>query len=284
MDIGVFSFNTSSTIRPDELARNLEARGFESVWFGEHSHIPVSRRSAYPAGGDLPEYYWHMMDPFVSLTAAALVTTQLKLATGVCLIVERDPIMTAKEVATLDLLSGGRVLFGIGAGWNAEEMENHGTDFKTRFKLMRERVKAMKTIWTEDEPSFHSEFVNFDPIWSYPKPVRKPHPPVILGSATVQSRQRVVDYCEGWAPLDMLVGDIPAAIADIRRRAEIAKRDPASIELSMFAWDPPSQARIDQFRAWGITRTILFAPVKPRDEVLRFLDAQLALVAHGKQT
>jgi probable F420-dependent oxidoreductase len=282
MDIGVFSFNTAYTIRPDELARNLEQRGYESVWFGEHSHIPVERRSPYPAGGELPEYYWHMLDPFVSLTAAALVTSRLKLATGVCLIIERDPIMTAKEVATLDLLSDGRVLFGIGAGWNAEEMANHGTDFKTRFKLMRERVKAMKTIWTEEQPSFHSQFVNFDPIWSYPKPVRKPHPPVILGSATEQSRQRVVDYCEGWAPLDMLVGDIPAAIADIHRRCEVAGRDPASIELSMFAWQPPSRARLDEFRAWGITRTILFAPVKPRDEVLRFLDEHAALVEHGR--
>ena len=284
MDIGVFSFNTSYTIRPDELARNLEQRGYESVWFGEHSHIPVERRSPYPAGGELPEYYWHMLDPFVSLAAAAQVTTRLKLATGVCLIIERDPIMTAKEVATLDFLSGGRVLFGIGAGWNAEEMANHGTDFKTRFKLMRERVKAMKTIWTEEQPSFHSQFVNFDPIWSYPKPARKPHPPVILGSATEQSRQRVVDYCEGWAPLDMLVGDIPAAIADIHRRCELAKRDPASIELSMFAWEPPSLARLDQFRAWGITRTVLFAPVKPRDEVLHFLDTQAALVAHGRHS
>jgi probable F420-dependent oxidoreductase len=282
MDIGVFSFNTPATIRPDALARTLEQRGFESVWFGEHSHIPVERRSPYPAGGELPEHYWHMLDPFVSLAAAAQVTTHLKLATGVCLIIERDPIMTAKEVATLDYLSGGRVLFGIGAGWNAEEMENHGTDFKTRFKLMRERVKAMKTIWTEEQPSFHSQFVNFDPIWSYPKPTRKPHPPVILGSATEQSRQRVVDYCEGWAPLDMLVGDIPAAITDIHRRCELAKRDPASIELSMFAWEPPSLARLDQFRSWGITRTILFAPVKPHDEVLRFLDGQQALVDHGR--
>lgn len=281
MDIGVFSFNTSYTIRPDTLARALEERGFESIWFGEHSHIPVARRTPYPAGGDLPKQYWHMMDPFVSLTAAALVTTRLKLATGVCLVIERDPIMTAKEVATLDFLSGGRVLFGIGAGWNAEEMANHGTEFKTRFKLMRERVQAMKIIWTEDEPQFHSQFVNFDPIWSYPKPARQPHPPVLLGSATVQSRQRVVDYCDGWAPLDFLVGDIAAAIADIRQRADAAKRDPTSIELSMFCWEIPDAAKLDRYASYGITRAILFAPVAPADEVLRFLDAQAALTRHA---
>jgi len=281
MDVGVFSFNTHYTIRPDVLARALEERGFESVWIGEHSHIPVSRRTPYPAGGELPKQYWHMMDPFVSLTAAALVTTKLKLATGVCLVVERDPIMTAKEVATLDLLSGGRVLFGIGAGWNAEEMENHGTEFKTRFKLMREQVRAMKTIWTEEEPRFHGEFVNFEPIWSYPKPARKPHPPVILGSATVQSRQRVVDYCEGWAPLDFLVGDVAAAVNDIKRRAETAKRDPRSIEFSMFCWEIPTAKRVDEFRSLGITRVVLFAPVADTAEVLRFLDAQAALVKHA---
>jgi probable F420-dependent oxidoreductase len=281
MDVGVFSFNTHYTIRPDVLARALEERGFESVWIGEHSHIPVSRRTPYPAGGELPKQYWHMMDPFVSLTAAALVTTTLKLATGVCLVVERDPIMTAKEVATLDLLSGGRVLFGIGAGWNAEEMANHGTEFKTRFKLMRERVRAMKAIWTEEEPRFHGEFVNFEPIWSYPKPARKPHPPVILGSATVQSRQRVVDYCEGWAPLDFLVGDVAAAVNDIKRRAEIAKRDPRSIEFSMFCWEIPDAKRVDEFHALGITRIVLFAPVAETSEVLRFLDAQAPLVKHA---
>jgi probable F420-dependent oxidoreductase len=280
MDVGVFSFNTEYTIRPDELARALEARGFESVWFGEHSHIPVCRRTPYPAGGDLPAHYWHMMDPFVSLTAAALVTEKLKLATGVCLVVERDPIMTAKEVATLDLLSGGRVLFGIGAGWNAEEMANHGTEFKTRFKLMRERVQAMKVMWTEEEPAFAGDFVRFEPLWSYPKPARKPHPPVILGSATVQSRQRVVDYCDGWAPIDLLVEDIPGAIADLGRRAEAAGRDPASIELSMFCWEVPTPARLDEYRRLGITRAILFAPVAGRDEVLRFLDAQAALLRH----
>ncbi len=282
MDIGVFSFNTAATIRPHTLARALEARGFESVWFGEHSHIPVDRRTPYPAGGDLPDQYRHMMDPFVSLTAAAMVTDKLKLATGVCLVVERDPIMTAKEVATLDLLSGGRVLLGIGGGWNAEEMANHGTDFKTRFRLMRERVEAMKVIWTEDEPSFTGKFVNFEPIWSYPKPARKPHPPIILGSATEQSRQRVVDYCDGWAPIDFLVGDIPAAIADIHRRADLAKRDPASIELSMFCWETPTPATLDQFSAWGITRAVLFAPVAGEAEVLRFLDAQVPLVQHGR--
>src|ERR1044071_5754440 len=167
-------FATDYAMRPDDLARELEARGFESFWVPEHTHIPASCRTPYPGGGDLPQAYWHTYDPFVALTAAASVTTKLKVATGICLIMERDPITTAKEIASLDMLSNGRFIFGIGAGWNAEEMENHGTNYKTRFSLLRERVLAMKEIWTKEEAEFHGRFVNFDPIWSYPKPAQKP--------------------------------------------------------------------------------------------------------------
>src|SRR5213078_2542682 len=162
MLIGAAIFATDYAIRPDELARELEQRGYESLWLPEHTHIPASRRSPYPGGGDLPKEYWHTHDPFLALTAAAMATTKLRVATGICLIIQRDPIITAKEVASLDALSGGRFIFGIGGGWNAEEMENHGTDYKTRFKRLGEQVRAMKEIWTKDEAEFHGEHVNFD--------------------------------------------------------------------------------------------------------------------------
>src|SRR5437660_12877741 len=163
MHIGICMFATDYAIRADELARAAEERGFESLFVPEHTHIPAGRRTPFPGGGQLPKEYSHTFDPFVSLMAAAAATTRLKIGTGICLIIERDPITTAKEVASLDLLSGGRVLFGIGGGWNAEEMENHGTDFKSRFRLLRERVLAMKEIWTKEEAAFHGAFVNFDP-------------------------------------------------------------------------------------------------------------------------
>src|SRR5690349_2855374 len=179
MHLGVTLFATDYAIRPDELARAAEERGYESLWFPEHTHIPASRRSPWPGGPTLPKEYWHTHDLFVALGMAAAVTTRLRLGSGICLLVERDPITTAKEVATLDFLSGGRFLFGIGGGWNAEEMEDHGTDFRTRWKLLRERVLAMKRIWTEDEPGFEGELVQFPPLWSWPKPVQKPHPPIL---------------------------------------------------------------------------------------------------------
>src|SRR2546429_4969741 len=181
MRLGVVSCPAEYAIRPDELARALEERGFESLWVPEHTHIPASRRSPWPGGADLPKDYWHAYDPFLALTAAAMATSRLRLGTGICLVIERDPIITAKEVASLDRLSGGRVLFGIGGGWNAEEMGDHGTAWKSRWRLLRERVLAMKEIWTKKEPQFHGDFVNFDKILADPKPVQKPHPPILIG-------------------------------------------------------------------------------------------------------
>ena len=181
MHIGVCIFATDYAIRIDELARETEARGFESLFVPEHTHIPVSRRTPFPGGGELPKEYSHTFDPFVSLMAAAAATTRLRIGTGICLIIERDTITLAKEVASLDLLSGGRFEFGIGGGWNAEEMEHHGTVYATRFKRLEEQVRALKEIWTKDEAEFHGRHVNFDKIWSWPKPAQKPHPPVLLG-------------------------------------------------------------------------------------------------------
>src|SRR5262245_15820494 len=181
---GVLMFPTAYAIPPNRLAAAAEARGFESLFFPEHTHIPASRRTPWPGGAELPREYSHTLDPFVGLAAAAAATRTLRLGTGICLLTERDPIVTAKEVATLDLISGGRFEFGIGAGWNVEEMANHGTAFDTRFRVMVDRAKAMQAIWTEDEAAYHGEFTSFEPIWSWPKPVQKPHPPILLGGET----------------------------------------------------------------------------------------------------
>jgi probable F420-dependent oxidoreductase len=277
MELGVVIFPTDYTIRPDDFARACEERGFESVWFPEHTHIPASRKTPYPAGGELPPEYWHAHDPFVALSAAAAVTTRIKVGTGICLLVERDPITTAKEVASLDFLSRGRFLFGIGGGWNIEEMENHGTDPKRRWKLLRERVLAMKQIWTQEAGEYHGEFVNFDPIWSYPKPVQKPHPPIILGSASRKSLDRVVEYCDGWVPIGFAVSDLPRTIAELHEKAKAKGRDPKSIELSLF-WAPGDIDMLRTYRDLGFKRGILAVPSGKPDEVLKMLDGYAPLV------
>ena len=260
MQLGIFSFNTEYGIRPDEFAVALEERGYESFWLPEHTHIPASRLSPYPGGGDLPRPYYHMADPFVSAMAAAAATRRLIVGTAICLVVEHDPIVLAKKVATLDWLSGGRFILGVGAGWNAEEMENHGTTFKRRFKVLEERVKAMKEIWTQEEASFSGEFVNFEKIISYPKPVTKPHPQILFGGATPRARQRVADYCDGWIPIDVLSDDMPGAMADLREKAEAAGRDPADISVSVFAFDGADGDAILRYRDMGIGRMVLVSP------------------------
>ncbi|MFI5395624.1 MAG: LLM class F420-dependent oxidoreductase [Candidatus Binatia bacterium] len=271
MHFGLTMFATDFAIAVDELAREAEARGFESLWLPEHTHIPASRRSPWPGGPELPKEYWHTHDLFVALAAAAAVTRRLKVCTGICLVVERDPITTAKEIASLDVLSNGRVLFGIGGGWNAEEMENHGTTFKTRWSLLRERVEAMKKIWTEDAPEYHGKFVNFDPIWSWPKPVQKPHPPIFLGGHTPAALRRVVEYCDGWMPIPARAGDLVAAIRDLRQRAEKAGRDPKSISIATYG-SPADAAVAQQYRKAGVDHFIFGLPPAPRDTVLPLLD------------
>jgi probable F420-dependent oxidoreductase len=277
MHYGVFIFPTDYSIRIDELARAAEERGFESLFVTEHTHIPTSRRSPFAGGGPLPKEYSHTLDPFIGLTAAASVTKRLKVGTGICLVVEHDPITLAKTIASLDLLSNGRFLFGIGAGWNAEEMENHGTVFKTRFRLLRERVQAMKTIWTDDAPEFHGEFVNFDAIWSYPKPVQKPHPPILLGGESGHTLQRVVDFCDGWFPRGRNAEVILPGLADLRARAARAGRDPGTISVSVFAAKPERET-LDGYAAAGITRSIFRLPSEGRDTVLPLLDQYAKLI------
>src|SRR5207237_1144188 len=229
MHFGGAMFFTDYSMSAPELAQALEARGFESVWAPEHSHIPLSRKSPFPGGGDVPKRYYDVMDPFVTLTAAAMATKKLKVATGICLVVQRDPIQTAKLVASIDQISGGRFLFGIGAGWNAEEMEDHGTAFKTRFKLMHERVDAMRAIWTQSKAEYHGEFVNFDPMMTWPKPVQKPHPPIMVGGAFPYGARRALSYGNGWMPHRSRTqhADLQALLPKFREMATEAGRAPA---------------------------------------------------------
>src|SRR5262245_42102956 len=264
MHYGVLMFATDYAIRIDDLARAAEERGFESLWLPEHTHIPVSRRSPWPGGPVLPKEYWHTHDLFVALSVAAAVTTRLKLGTGICLLVERDPITTAKEVASLDVLSGGRVLFGIGGGWNAEEMADHGTDFATRWQVLRERVLAMKRIWTEDEAAFDGEFVHFAPLWSWPKPLQRPHPPVLLGGHGRRTLARVADYCEGWMPIAARAGDLAAGIAQLRRLAAEKGRDPASLTVSVYG-APMDAETLRGYAAAGVSRAIFALPSAEAD-------------------
>jgi probable F420-dependent oxidoreductase len=278
MDFGVVMFPTDYAIPPDQLARALEERGFESVWFPEHTHIPVSRRSPWPGGPNLPREYWSGYDPFVALTAAAMATSRIRLGTGICLVIERDPIITAKEVATVDRLSGGRLLFGIGGGWNAEEMEHHGTPFKQRWRVLRERVLAMKAIWTREEAEFHGEHVRFDKIWSHPKPVQKPHPPIIMGGDGPTTFDRVVELADGWMPISRPGRPAPAEkIPELRRRLEKAGRDPRSVSVTIF-FAKPDRAAVDALRAAGVDRAIFGVPSEGRDAVLPRLDAYAPLL------
>ena len=280
MDYGAMMFSTDYSIRPDDLARLLEDRGFESMWVPEHSHIPADRRSPWPGGGDLPQDYWHTYDPFVALTAAAAVTTDLKLGTGVCLVIERDPIMMAKQVASLDRLSGGRFIFGIGGGWNREEMRNHGTKFRSRWRLLRERILAMKEIWTKEEPEYHGEFVNFDKMWAYPKPVQRPHPPILMGGDGATTFDRVVEFCDGWMPISGRPTQGPSLqekIVLLRRQAEDAGRDPASINITTFGARPEPDA-IARLEAAGVDRVIFGLPSAERDTVVPIIDECAKLI------
>jgi probable F420-dependent oxidoreductase len=281
MKLGVAMFATDYAIRPDELARACEERGFESVWFPEHTHIPASRRSPWPLGGDLPKDYWHTHDLFVSLMAAAAATKTIKVGSGICLVIEHDPIKLAKEVASVDQLSNGRLLFGIGGGWNAEEMENHGTPFARRWKVLREKVEAMKAIWTEENAEYHGEFVNFDPIWCYPKPVQKPHPPILLGVHTGSGLNRVVNYCDGWIPVGAAVQDLRVSLQDLHARAEKAGRRPRDLSISIFM-GTDQESVLRQYQELGVERTVFGVPSEGKDKVLPLLDkyaAQISKVA-----
>jgi probable F420-dependent oxidoreductase len=273
---GLTIFPTDYAIAPAELARAAEDAGFEALLFAEHTHIPASRDTPRPGGGELPRRYWHTLDPFVALTAAAMATERLRVGTGICLVVERDPITTAKEVASVDLLSGGRFEFGVGAGWNREEMRNHGTDPDRRFSLMRERIEAMKAIWTQDEAEYHGEHVDFDPIWSWPKPVQQPHPPILVGGTGPKALDRVLRYGDEWMP--NRVAD-PADLAP--RIAELRDRAGRHVPVTYFGADA-SDEFVAALAAAGVDRTLLQLPDAGADEVLPLVERYAELAArHG---
>lgn len=272
MKFGVLMFPAHDAIDPASLARAAEERGFESLLFPEHTHIPTSRDSPYPGGGDLPRMYIHTYDPFVGLTAAASATSTLRIGTGICLVVERDPITLAKEVASLDHLSGGRFLFGVGGGWNREEMANHGTDPRTRMALLAERVKAMKEIWTSDEAEFHGSFTDFDPIWSWPKPTQRPHPPVLVGGMGPTVEDRVLDFGDEWLPQSVRLDDMDEfarRAARLQRRAADAGR--GAIPMTMFDAQPDAKA-VERYAESGVTRCVFGLPARSAEHVLPELD------------
>ena len=272
MKLGAVMFFTADSMQPAPLARLLEERGFESLWVPEHTHIPSSRKTPYPAGGPLIRPYYDIMDPFLVLNTAATVTTKLKVGTGIALLTQRDPIVTAKVVSTIDQLSQGRFLFGVGNGWNQDEIENHGTAFESRHKLARERMEAMKTIWTEEEPEYHGEFVNFDKMKQWPKPFQKPHPPIIVGGAFPYAARRAVRYGDGWIPRDdWLDRDGIEVLDKFRAMAKEAGRDPASLSISTFRVRDDLE-RLKRYRELGIDRVVFSLPAEKEDKIMPILD------------
>lgn len=271
MKVGVFYFPTDYGIDIAELAKALEDRGFDSLFVPEHTHIPTSRKTPFPAGGELPKRYSHTHDPFVGLAFAAAATKKLRIGTGICLVPQHEPIATAKAIASLDMLSGGRFVFGIGAGWNVDEMENHGATYETRFAIMRERVLAMKEIWTKDEAAYHGKYVNFDPLWSWPKPRQKSGPPIILGGETDYTLKRVVEYCDGWFPRPRQGFTGALAVERLKKMADGKGRDFRSLTITVFG-APADAAILAEYQKAGIQDALLAIPDLSRDEILKHID------------
>ena len=271
MKFGIAIFPTDYAILMAELGPAVEDRGFESLWVAEHSHIPASRESKWPGGAELPKHYWHSMDPFIALTVAAAATKKLLVATGICLVIQRDTIQTAKQVASLDFVSGGRFIFGVGAGWNREEMADHGTDFSTRWTLLREKVEAMKAIWTQDEAEYHGSMVDFGPMWAWPRPLQKPHPPIVLGGSGPKILERVVRYADGWMPNR---GDVIERIPELQELAVAAGRAPIPVSY----YPKPEPAEIERLASAGVERLIYYVPPDGRDVALAKLDELAEMV------
>jgi probable F420-dependent oxidoreductase len=280
MQIGAAMFFTDYSMAPTELGRALEERGFESMWAPEHSHIPLSRKSPFPSGGELPKQYYDAMDPLVALSVAAAATKKLKLGTGVCLVIQRDTIQTAKAVASLDQVSGGRFLFGIGGGWNQDEMEDHGTVYATRFKKMREQIEAMREIWTKSKPEYHGETVDFPPMMTWPKPVQNPLP-VIVGGAFPHGARRALRYGNGWIPHSRRpqYEDVTDFLPQFRQMAAEAGRDPAEVPVTV--WGAPENAdRLQRYRDQAVARVVVSLPAEPAAKTLPRLDRWAELIRH----
>jgi probable F420-dependent oxidoreductase len=279
MKFGAAMFFTDYSMGPAELAVELEQRGFDIIWAPEHSHIPVSRKTPFVLGGDLPKRYYDVMDPFVTLTAAAAATKTIRVGTGVCLIAQRDPIQTAKLVASIDQVSGGRFVFGVGNGWNQDEMENHGTAYATRHKRARENIEAMKEIWTKSKAEYHGEFVNFDPMMTWPKPVQKPHPPILVGGAYPYSARRAVRYADGWMP--QVTKGNPTPLTDLiplfRQMCTDAGRDPAKMDISI-GGQAPDLDLANRYRDLGVNTMSTSLPSEKRDTILPMLDKWVAIM------
>lgn len=271
---GVSIFPTDYSIQPVEIAKEAEARGFQSLFFPEHTHIPTNRNTPFPGGGELPKQYWHSHDPFVALGACAAVTNEIRLGTGICLIIERDPITTAKEIASLDMISNGRTIIGIGAGWNREEMENHGADFKNRWQIVKEKVEAMRAIWTNEEPEYHGKYVDFDPIWSYPKPIQDGGPPIWMGANSKWVFERIADYADGWMPIGGLgsgnMNRLKEALDSKNRKIE-------DLTLALFG-GPKDRAQIVGRIEQGFDEVIFSLPSEGPDQVLPLLDEYADIV------
>ena len=279
MKFGASMFFTDYSMTPVALARALEERGFDIMWAPEHSHIPLSRKTPFVLGSDLPKRYYDVMDPFVTLAAAAVATKTLKVGTGVCLIAQRDPIQTAKLVASIDQVSGGRFVFGVGNGWNQDEMENHGTVFASRHKLARERIEAMQAIWTQDTAEYRGEFVNFGPMQTWPKPVQKPYPPILVGGAFPYSARRAVRYGDGWMP--QVTASSPTPLIELiprfRQMAAEAGRDPAKFDISI-GGQAEDIALIKRYQDLAVNRVSVSLPSETEEKILPVLDRWAAII------
>lgn len=278
MKIGLASPNSDYGVAPGEMARDLEQRGYDSLWVGEHSHIPASRETPHPSGADLPRFYWHMRDPFVSLAVAAAATTELKLVTGVCLVLEHEIIDLAKSVATLDEVSGGRLLFGVGVGWNREELANvSSVPWSQRYNAMRETIAALRLMWSEEEAGYQGSFVNVAPSWVYPKPTRPQGPPVLMGCQGRVGLRHVAEYADEWCPLDIGFRDVAKGIGWFRDAVNAAERDPDTVAITMYCFNPPSGEVLERYAGLGIHRVVFSAPDEA-DKHHRFLDRNQALL------
>ncbi len=278
MDIGVYIFDTDYSIGVDTLAKELEDRGFESLFVPEHTHIPISRKTPFSGGGELPNHYSHTFDPFISLAYAAAATKNLKIGTGICLLAQHEPIVAAKTIASLDTMSNGRFVFGIGGGWNVDEMEHHGATYRTRFAIVKENVLAMKELWTKEAAEFHGDHVNFEKSWSFPKPIQTPHPPVLMGGETDYTLRRVVDYCDGWLPRGRGEFDPDESMSRLKTMADEVERDISTLQVSVFG--APADAQIlENYEQAGINRALLALPSEDRDSVLTILDQYQTLLS-----